>query len=490
MTLTDLTVMEALGLLAKKEISAADLTYAHIENMAAQRGLNAYITETAELAIAAAKESDGRRALSKPRGLDGIPLGIKDLFCTKGVRTTASSKMLENFVPEYESTVTERLFGAGGIMLGKTALDEFAMGSTTLTSYFGPVKNPYSREGEFLVPGGSSGGSAAAVAAGIAMAATGTDSGGSIRQPASFCGLVGLKPTYGRVSRYGVVAYASSFDCPGMITRDVADNALLTRIIAGRDERDGTSAPKEVPDYSAVLGESIKGLKVGIPVEYKSDDLNPEVQKLWDKTVADLRSLGAEVVEVSLPHTKYAMAVYYIIAPAEASSNLARYDGVKYGYRAKGPFSSLDEMYEQTRTEGFSAEVRRRLLVGATILTEEFYERSFLKAMKVRRLLVQDFDEAFKKVDVILTPTAPGPAFSKDAKMTPIEVWLSDVYTVVANLTGLPGISVPAGLSSGGLPLGMQLIGRAFEEDRLYRTAWHIEKAAGLDNRPSKVGGR
>lgn len=464
MKLTDLTITQAKDLLKKKEISAVELTKAYIENMSKYKNLNAFVTETPEIALESAKIADDNIAKDKARELEGIPLAIKDLYCTKGVRTTASSKMLENFVPEYESTVSKKLLDAGISMLGKTSMDEFAMGSTNLTSYFGEVKNPYKRNGEDLVPGGSSGGSASAVASGMAMAATGSDTGGSIRQPSSFCGLVGMKPTYGRASRYGMVAFASSLDCPGPITRTVADSALFLKVISGLDEKDPTTAPREVIDWTEVLGQSIKGLKVGIPAEYKSDKLNPEVQKLWDERAEDLKKLGAEVVEISLPHTKYSLPVYYIIAPAEASSNLSRYDGVKYGYRTSSPFKSLDEMYELTRTEGFGAEVKKRLLIGSTILTEEFYERSYLKALKTRRLICNDFDEAFKQVDVILTPSTTGAAFSKNDKLSPLDIYLNDVYTVGSSLAGLPSISIPVGKDKNGLPLGLQVIGRKFDE--------------------------
>ena len=363
------------------------------------------------------------------------------------------------------------------------------MGSTNLTSYFGEVKNPYKRNGQDLVPGGSSGGSATAVASGCAMAATGSDTGGSIRQPASFCGLVGMKPTYGRASRYGMVAFASSLDCPGPITRSVEDSALFLKVIAGLDEKDPTTAPKEVVDWTKVLGTSIKGLRVGIPLEYKSDKLNPEVQKLWDERAEDLKKLGAEVVEISLPNTKYSLPVYYIIAPAEASSNLSRYDGVKYGYRTTSPFHSLDEMYELTRTEGFGAEVKKRLLIGSTILTEEFYERSYLKALKTRHLICNDFDEAFKKVDVILTPSTTGAAFSKNDKLSPLDVYLNDVYTVGASLAGLPSISVPVGKDKNGLPLGLQIIGKKFDEENVFKFASQLELVSNFDNTPSKVMG-
>ena len=489
MKLTDLTIADAKKLLLNKEISAVELTEAYIKNMEKYSYLNAYVTSTPEIALEQAKIADDNIAKGKARELEGIPLAIKDLYCTKGVKTTASSKMLENFIPQYESTVSQKLLDAGISMLGKTSMDEFAMGSTNLTSYFGEVKNPYKRNGEDLVPGGSSGGSAAAVASGCAMAATGSDTGGSIRQPASFCGLVGMKPTYGRASRYGMVAFASSLDCPGPITRSVEDSALFLKVIAGLDEKDPTTAPKEVVDWTKVLGTSIKGLKVGIPLEYKSDKLNPEVQKLWDERAEDLKKLGAEVVEISLPNTKYSLPVYYIIAPAEASSNLSRYDGVKYGYRTTSPFHSLDEMYELTRTEGFGAEVKKRLLIGSTILTEEFYERSYLKALKTRHLICNDFDEAFKKVDVILTPSTTGAAFSKNDKLSPLDVYLNDVYTVGASLAGLPSISVPVGKDKNGLPLGLQIIGKKFDEENVFKFASQLELVSNFDNTPSKVMG-
>ncbi|MCR5506468.1 MAG: Asp-tRNA(Asn)/Glu-tRNA(Gln) amidotransferase subunit GatA [bacterium] len=489
MKLTDLTITQAKDLLNKKEISAVELTKAYIDNMEKYRGLNAFVTETPEMALEQAKASDERIASGNAKELDGIPMAIKDLYCTKGVRTTASSKMLENFVPEYESTVSRKLLEAGITMLGKTSMDEFAMGSTNLTSYFGEVKNPYKRNGEDLVPGGSSGGSASAVASGCAMAATGSDTGGSIRQPSSFCGLVGMKPTYGRASRYGMVAFSSSLDCPGPITRTVADSALFLKVISGLDEKDPTTAPKEVIDWTKVVGSSIKGLRIGIPEEYKSDKLNPEVQKLWDERAEDLKKLGAEIVNVSLPHTKYSLPVYYIIAPAEASSNLSRYDGVKYGYRTNSPYHSLDEMYELTRTEGFGAEVKKRLLIGSTILTEEFYERSYLKALKTRRIICNEFEEAFKKVDVILTPSTTGAAFSKNDKLSPLEVYLNDIYTVGSSLAGLPSMSIPVGKDKNGLPLGLQVMGRKFDEETVYKVASQLELISQFDNTPSKVMG-
>ncbi len=489
MKLTDLTITQAKDLLNKKEISAVELTKAFISNMEKYKGLNAFVTETPEIALKQAKVADENIAQDKARELEGIPLTIKDLYCTKGVRTTASSKMLENFVPEYESTVSRKLLEAGITMLGKTSMDEFAMGSTNLTSYFGEVKNPYKRNGEDLVPGGSSGGSASAVASGCAMAATGSDTGGSIRQPASFCGLVGMKPTYGRASRYGMVAFSSSLDCPGPITRTVADSALFLKVISGLDEKDPTTAPREVVDWTKVLGQSVKGLKIGIPEEYKSDKLNLEVQKLWDERAEDLRKMGAEIINISLPHTKYSLPVYYIIAPAEASSNLARYDGVKYGYRTSSPYHSLDEMYELTRTEGFGAEVKKRLLIGSTILTEEFYERSYLKALKTRRLICEEFEEAFKKVDVILTPSTTGAAFSKNDKLSPLDVYLNDVYTVGSSLAGLPSMSVPVGKDKNGLPLGLQIMGRKFDEETVYKVGYQLELISQFDNTPSKVMG-
>ncbi len=489
MKLTDLSMVEAHELLIKKEISAVELVNAYFQNMDKYRGLNAFITETRELALSQAKKSDENIKNGVVRPMEGMPIVIKDLFCTKGIRTTASSKMLENFVPEYESSVSQRLLDAGVCVLGKVSMDEFAMGSTNRTSYFGEVKNPYKRNGEDLVPGGSSGGSAAAVASGMAVAATGSDTGGSIRQPASFCGLVGMKPTYGRSSRYGMVAFSSSLDAPGAITRNVADSALFTGVISGLDENDPTSSPLAVPDYTKSLLQNINGLTIGIPREYKSEMLSKGMQDLWDKRVEDFKKLGVNVREVSLAHTKYSLPVYYIIAPAEASSNLARYDGVKYGYRTKTPFKSLDEMYEITRTEGFGAEVRKRLIVGSTMLTEEFYEKSYLKALKVRRIIVDEFDKVFNDVDVLLTPSTTGGAFSKNDKLSPMEVYLNDIYTVGASLAGLPAISVPVGSDENGLPLGLQIIGKRFDEEKVFNFASHLENISGFKNEPSFVMG-
>ncbi len=489
MKLTDLSMVEARELLLKKEISAVELVNTYFENMDKYKGLNAFVTETRELALSQAKKSDENIKNGTAREMEGMPVVIKDLFCTKGIKTTACSKMLENFVPQYESTVSQRLLSAGVCVLGKVSMDEFAMGSTNGTSYFGEVKNPYKRNGEDLVPGGSSGGTAAAVASGMAIAGTGSDTGGSIRQPASFCGLVGMKATYGRSSRYGMVAFSSSLDVPGAITRTVADNALFTKVISGFDENDPTSSSVTVPDYTKSLLKDINGLTVGIPKEYKSDLLSKEMQNLWDERVEDFKKLGVNVKEVSLSHTKYSLPVYYIIAPAEASSNLSRYDGVKYGYRTKTPFKSLDEMYEITRSEGFGAEVRKRLIVGSTMLTEEFYEKFYVKALKVRRVITDEFDKVFNEVDVLLTPSTTGGAFSKNDKLSPMEVYLNDIYTVGASLSGLPAISVPVGKDSNGLPLGLQLIGKRFDEEKVFNLAAHLENISKFDNKPSFVMG-
>jgi len=483
--LTDLTIAAARRGLAAKEFSARDLTQAHVDAMAKARGLNAFITETPAQALEMAGESDRRLAEGDAGALEGIPLAIKDLFCTKGVQTTAGSKILTGFVPPYESTVSQNLWNAGAVMLGKTNLDEFAMGSSNMTSAFGGVKNPWRRKGEArdLVPGGSSGGSAAAVAARIAMGATATDTGGSIRQPAAFCGVVGIKPTYGRCSRWGIVAFASSLDQAGPITRDVHDAAIMMRAMASYDAKDSTSVPRDVPDYEAALGKSIKGLRFGIPREYRLDGMSPEIEKLWEQGIAWLREAGAEPVDISLPHTKYALPTYYIVAPAEASSNLARYDGVRFGLRVPG--NSIEELYENTRGAGFGAEVRRRILIGTYVLSAGYYDAYYLKAQQVRALIARDFTEAYKRCDVILTPTAPSAAFAMGEKMDdPVAMYLNDVFTVTVNLAGLPGISLPAGLSNEGLPLGLQLIGRAFDEETLFTVSHVLERAAGFTARP------
>ena len=486
--LTDLTITEALHGLNDKKFSAAELTEVHISAVEKARGLNIFITETPDGARRQAQESDARRASGKAGALDGIPLAIKDLYCTKGVRTTAASKILGNFVPTYESTVSQKLFDAGSVMLGKVNLDEFAMGSGGVTSAFNPTISPWSgsdpaNAARKLVPGGSSSGSAASVAARIAMGATGTDTGGSIRQPASVTGIVGIKPTYGRCSRWGIIAFASSLDQAGPMTRDVADAALMLRVMAGFDEKDSTSVDVPVPDYVAALGKSIKGLKVGLPREYRIDGINPKVDALWHKSAEMLREAGAEVVDISLPHTKYALPVYYIIAPAEASSNLARYDGVRFGLRVAG--ENLDDMYASTRFAGFGKEVRRRILIGTYVLSAGYYDAYYRKAQRVRRLIRNDFVEAFKKCDVILTPASPGTAFAIGEKQDdPLQMYLEDVFTVTLNLAGLPGICLPVGLAQNGLPMGMQLIGRAFDEETLFTAASALEKAAKFTHKP------
>ena len=491
--LTDLTITEALDGLKAKKFSAVELTETHIAAMQTPqaRGMNAFITETPDLARQQAKESDARRASGKAGDLDGIPLAIKDLYCTKGVRTTAASKILDDFVPTYESTVSQKLFDAGAVMLGKVNLDEFAMGSGGVTSAFKPTISPWSgsdpaKATRKLVPGGSSSGSSATVAARIAMGATGTDTGGSIRQPASVAGIVGIKPTYGRCSRWGIIAFASSLDQAGPMTRSVADSALMLRVMAGFDEKDSTSVDVPVPDYMASLSKSVKGMKVGIPREYRIDGINPETDALWQKGADMLRDAGAEVVEISLPHTKYAPPVYYIIAPAEASSNLARYDGVRFGLRVPG--KDLNEMYAATRGEGFGKEVRRRILIGTYVLSAGYYDAYYRKAQRVRRLIRNDFTEALKKCDVILTPASPGTAFAIGEKQDdPLQMYLEDVFTVTLNLAGLPGICVPVGTAQNGLPMGLQLIGRAFDEETLFTAASALEKAANFTAKPAFV---
>ena len=443
-----------------------------------RRVLNAFIVETPEQALAMAEESDQRIAAGSNRPLEGVPLAIKDLFCTKGVQSTAGSHILEGFIPPYELTVSQKLFDAGAVLLGKTNLDEFAMGSSNTTSYFGPVVNPWSAEAARpLVPGGSSGGSATAVAARLCLGATGTDTGGSIRQPASFTGIVGMKPTYGRCSRFGIVAFASSLDQAGPMTRNVRDAAIMLQQMVGYDPQDSTSAPVGAPDFEAALTGDIRGLKIGIPNEYRMDGTPKEIIDLWQQGVDWLRSAGAEVREVSLPHTKYALPAYYIVAPAEASSNLARYDGMRYGLRVDG--KDLIDTYERTRAEGFGAEVKRRVLIGTYVLSAGYYDAYYLKAQKIRTLITRDFDRVFEDVDLILTPTAPSAAFAiGERNDDPIQMYLNDVFTVPANLAGLPGISVPSGLSDDGLPLGLQLVGRAFDEETVFRAASVLETAA------------
>ena len=483
--LNELTLAGARQGLARKAFSARELVDAHLKAIEASRGLNAFITETPERALQDATRA-GRRLASGEAGLlEGIPLAIKDNFCTMGVRTTAGSHILHGFVPPYESSVTANLWRAGAVLLGKTNMDEFAMGSSTMTSYHKPVTNPWRRKGDNrpLVPGGSSGGSAAAVAARLALGATGTDTGGSIRQPASFCGLVGVKPSYGRCSRWGIVAFASSLDQAGPFARTVEDAALLLRAMAGHDPKDSTSVERPVPDYAANLKAGVKGLKVGIPKEYRAEGMPEAIDRLWRQGAQWFEEAGAETVEVSLPHTEYALATYYIVAPAEASSNLARYDGARYGLRVPG--RTLQEMYEKTRAEGFGAEVRRRVLIGTYVLSAGYYDAYYLKAQRVRTLIAEDFRKSFERVDVLLTPTAPNAAFAIGEKMDdPVAMYLNDVFTVPASLAALPAVSVPAGLSEDGLPLGLQLIGRPFEEETVLRAAYALEEAAGFTQVP------
>jgi aspartyl-tRNA(Asn)/glutamyl-tRNA(Gln) amidotransferase subunit A len=480
--LTSLTLAEARDGLRKRAFSAAELADAHVAAIEQARALNAYVIETPEVARAMAKDADARLKAGDARPLEGIPLGIKDLFATKDVRTTACSRILDNFVPTYESTVTAQLWRDGAVMLGKLNNDEFAMGSSNETSCFGPTTNPWRRKGSntALVPGGSSGGSSAAVAARLCLGATATDTGGSIRQPAAFTGTVGIKPTYGRCSRWGIVAYASSLDQAGPIARTVRDTAILLRSMAGHDPKDSTSVDRSVPDYEAALGKPVKGLTIGIPKEYRVPGMAAEIDRLWEQGVAWLKAAGADIVEVSLPHTKYALPAYYIVAPAEASSNLARYDGVRYGLRK--PERDVIGMYEKTRADGFGAEVRRRIMIGTYVLSAGYYDAYYLQAQKVRTLIKRDFEDCFAKgVDAILTPATPSDAFGigEKAGADPIEMYLNDVFTVTVNMAGLPGLAVPAGLSSDGLPLGLQLIGRPFDEETLFSLGAVIEQAAG-----------
>ncbi|BBF92764.1 Asp-tRNA(Asn)/Glu-tRNA(Gln) amidotransferase subunit GatA [Blastochloris tepida] len=480
--LTRLTLAEARDALARKELSARELTDAHLDAIAGARALNAYVLETPEKALAMAEASDARRARGEAGPLEGIPLGVKDLFCTEGVRTTACSKILGAFVPPYESTVTSQLWRDGAVMLGKLNNDEFAMGSSNETSAFGPVVSPWRRQGSDtrLVPGGSSGGSAAAVAANLCLGATGTDTGGSIRQPAAFTGTVGIKPTYGRCSRWGIVAFASSLDQAGPFAKTVRDAAILLRSMAGHDPKDTTSVDRPVPDYEAAIGRPVKGLTIGIPKEYRVDGMAAEIDALWQQGIAWLKEAGASIVEISLPHTKYALPAYYIVAPAEASSNLARYDGVRYGLRVPG--ESIGDMYEKTRAAGFGREVRRRIMIGTYVLSAGYYDAYYLRAQKVRTLIKRDFETAFDAgVDAVLTPATPSAAFGIGEKgaADPVEMYLNDVFTVTVNMAGLPGIAVPAGLDGQGLPLGLQLIGRPFDEETLFALGEVIEQAAG-----------
>ncbi|MGQ3018195.1 Asp-tRNA(Asn)/Glu-tRNA(Gln) amidotransferase subunit GatA [Phenylobacterium sp.] len=485
--LTKLTLKSALEGLESKAFSSVELTRAHIEAVESARALNAYVLETPDKALAMAQASDARRAQGQAGALDGAPLGIKDLFCTEGVRSTACSKILGDFKPTYESSVTANLWRDGAVMLGKLNMDEFAMGSSNETSAFGPVINPWRGAGETtpLTPGGSSGGSAAAVAAQLCLGATATDTGGSIRQPAALTGTVGIKPTYGRCSRWGVVAFASSLDQAGPIARTVEDAALLLTSMAGHDPRDSTSLDVATPDFASFVGKSVKGMRVGIPKEYRVDGMPAEIEQLWEQGIAWLKEAGCEIVEVSLPHTKYALPAYYIVAPAEASSNLARYDGMRYGLRVDG--ANLTETYEQTRAAGFGEEVKRRILIGTYVLSAGYYDAYYLKAQKVRQRIADDFDQAFERVDALLTPTAPSAAFPLGENADdPVAMYLNDIFTVTVNLAGLPGMSVPAGVDARGLPLGLQLIGRALDEGSLFSLGGVIEQAAGFTARPDR----
>ncbi len=482
--LTRLTIAEARTKLKGKEISAGELTDAYLAAIdRANPSLNAYVAVTHDKARAMAKASDAKLARGEGGALEGIPLGIKDLFATEGVHTQACSHVLDGFRPRYESTVTSNLWADGAVMLGKLNMDEFAMGSSNETSYYGPVINPWRAEGsnKQLVPGGSSGGSAAAVSAFLCAGATATDTGGSIRQPAAFTGTVGIKPTYGRCSRWGIVAYASSLDQAGPIARDVRDAAILLKSMASVDDKDTTSVDRPVPDYEAAIGRPVRGLKVGIPREYRQEGMPQEVETLWRQGIAWLKEAGAEIVDISLPHTKYALPAYYIISPAEASSNLARYDGVRYGLRVPG--KDIVEMYEKTRAAGFGREVKRRIMIGTYVLSAGYYDAYYLQAQRVRTLIKKDFEDAFAAgVDVILTPATPSAAFGvadEEMNADPVKMYLNDIFTVTVNMAGLPGIAVPAGLDAKGLPLGLQLIGRPFEEETLFQTAHVIEKAAG-----------
>lgn len=484
-SLIELSLKEAKNGLENKDFTASELTESYIKNCEENKDLNIFITETFDLAREQAKESDKNYQSGNAGILEGIPVGVKDLFCTKGVLTTAASHILNNFVPEYESTVTSKLFSNGAVMIGKTNLDEFAMGSANITSNYGNVINPWKgASGEDLVPGGSSGGSAAVVAAKCSLGSLGTDTGGSIRQPAAFTGTVGIKPTYGRCSRWGTVAFASSLDQAGVFARNVSDASLLLQSISGYDEKDSTSVKQDVPEWCTNLSSDIKGKKIGIPKEYRMDDLPEEIIKIWEQGIEWLKDAGAEIIDISLPNTKYALPAYYIIAPAEASSNLSRYDGVRYGHRTKEEISSLDDMYEKTRAEGFGSEVKRRIMIGTYVLSHGYYDAYYLKAQKVRTLVANDFRDAFKNVDAILTPATPSSAFKIGAKMSNVEMYMNDVFTVPASLAGLPGISVPSSLDKNGLPLGLQILGKPWDEQTILDVGYTIEKAAGFELSP------
>jgi len=479
--MSDLLKYDLLGAseaIKSKEISSVELTNAYIEAIEKTSSLGAYLEIVKDKALEMAKVSDENISKGVSRPLEGLPIGVKDMFCTKDIKTTASSKILDNFYPTYESTVTQNLWNDGAVMLGKLSCDEFAMGSSNETAAKGNVINPWLKHKK-MSPGGSSGGSAAAVAARSALAATGTDTGGSIRQPAAFCGITGLKPTYGRCSRWGIVAFSSSLDQAGPLTRTVSDAALMLNSMASYDKKDSTSANLNMPDLMSYLGNSIKGKKIGIPKEYTQDGISDDIVNFYQKSINWLKEAGAEIIPVSLPHTKYALPVYYIIAPAEASSNLARYDGVRFGQRKEA--SSLDDMYETTRGEGFGDEVKRRIMIGTYVLSSGYYDAYYLKAQKVRRLIKEDFENVFKKVDYILTPSTPTTSFELGKKQDPLTMYLNDIFTVPASLAGLPGISLPVGLDKLGLPIGIQLIANAFDEPGLISTAHVLEKSADFN---------
>ncbi len=490
--LTDLTIAAAREGLRRREYSSRELTEAHLAAIEALNPrLNAFITITGERELTQADAADAAIARGEFAPLTGIPLAIKDLFCTEGIRTTAGSRILEPFVPPYESTVSANLLRDGAVFLGKANMDEFAMGSSNMTSAYGPVENPWKRRQDaeaVLVPGGSSGGSASAVAARIAMGATGTDTGGSIRQPASFCGIAGIKPTYGRCSRWGIVAFASSLDQAGPFARTVEDCAILLGSMAGHDPKDSTSADLAVPDFAAACRRDVKGLRIGVPREYRLDGMPEDIERLWQQGIAWLRDAGAEIVDVSLPHTKYGLTTYYIVAPAECSSNLARYDGVRFGLREPG--TDLRDLYERTRAAGFGAEVRRRVLIGTYVLSAGYYDAYYVRAQKVRALILRDFTETFAKDDALLAPTAPSAAFAQGDNMDdPIKMYLNDAFTIPSSMAGVPGMSVPAGLDANGLPLGLQVIGKPFDEETIFAVAAAIERAAGITVMPQVRAG-
>ncbi|NBX03078.1 MAG: Asp-tRNA(Asn)/Glu-tRNA(Gln) amidotransferase subunit GatA [Alphaproteobacteria bacterium] len=480
--LNTLTLADLRDGLKTKKFSAVEVATAHLDEIERTNPhYNAFITITRDKALEMAKASDAKLAAGNGGLIEGVPVGVKDLFCTKDVLTTAASHILDGFKPQYESTVTTKIWNEGGVMLGKVNLDEFAMGSGNLTSYYGAVKSPWQKDGKALVPGGSSGGSAAAVAADLCPVALGTDTGGSIRQPAAFCGITGIKPTYGRCSRWGIVAFASSLDQAGPIARNVRDCAIMLNVMCGYDPKDSTSANLAVPDFEKALTGDVKGRRIGIPKEYRPDGINPEIAAMWDKGIALLKGAGAEIVDISLPHTGYALATYYIIAPAECSSNLSRYDGVKFGLRVTPENGGLLDMYEATRAAGFGKEVKRRIMIGTYVLSAGYYDAYYKKAQRVRHLIAEDFRKAFEKVDAILTPTAPSAPFGFDYKPSnPVEMYLNDVFTVPTSLAGLPGISIPGGVDKDGLPLGLQLIGKAFDEETVLNIAYGLEQMIGF----------